>query len=88
MKPEEKAEELYTFFDNLTSTQLTVAGDITDDHLTDFAKDCATGCANTVIMAIGTLRPDSNKSIEQKKQLLDYWVQVWNELKNYTHKVV
>lgn len=72
MTPEDKAEELYTMFDDLTARCLTVDAKTTKEELDNHAKMCAIMCATEV----------ANQKFKFEYSKV-WWNDVIKELQNY-----
>ena len=66
MSPEQKAEELYSIFDDLFSTKITVDAETTSEEITNFVKAVATKAAEQLY--------------EYDNDRPDYWSQVITEI--------
>ena len=66
MAPKEKAEDIYSLFDDCTAMMLTVTQDITEEDLINHSKRCAKICVKEIIQA----SPN------------DFWIEVLKEIDN------
>ena len=81
MTPKEKAKEIYSLFDDCTSIMLTVTEDITEEDLTNHAKQCAKICVKEIIQSL-TIYGDENYELQNMDRTLAYYEQVLKEIDN------
>lgn len=72
MTAEEKAEELYTFYDDLLALDLTLDANVTSNEITEFAKNCARKSVNEVLVFID----DNREYISDAGSNMAYWYEV------------
>lgn len=65
MKTEELAEEIYAYYDDIFSRDITVDEKTTDQEITDFVKKCSRFTINKMIFAID--KSNMDKAEKQQK---------------------
>ena len=75
-KIKEEAEQIYTFYDDLLATKMTIDINVTNDQIDEFVKSCGRFLCNTIIKHFDSIRPIT----DDDTLTIKHWIAVREEI--------